>query len=160
MRNTLEGGRRSPRRGDGCMFRARPRPRRDVGPVSSVAIGPMRPSPPSRRHPGHCSTIPDAVGARATRRRHACCCTPYGPPSAAPRVSARATTERKTPTPPPSKPLLGRHRARHDAPPEARFARTAVYSTVLCSIPSHVARTVRHACKLPAPWTIKGGAVP
>jgi hypothetical protein len=94
MRNTLEGGRRSPRRGDGCMFRARPRPRRDVGPVSSVAIGPMRPSPPSRRHPGHCSTIPDAVGARATRRRHACCCTPYGPPSAAP--SSQRTGDDRT----------------------------------------------------------------
>jgi hypothetical protein len=62
--------------------------------------------------------------------------------------------------PPPSKPLLDGHRARHDAPSEARFARTAVYSTALCAIPSHVAKTVRHACKLPPPWPIKGGAVP
>jgi hypothetical protein len=77
-----------------------------------------------------------------------------------PRVSARVTTERKAPAPPPSKPLLDGHRARHDAPPEARFARTAVYSTALYAIPSHIARTVRHACKLPPPWHIKGGAVP
>jgi hypothetical protein len=67
MRNTLEGGRRSPRRGDRCLFRARPRPHRDVGPVSSVAIGLVRPSPPSRRHLEHCSAIPDAVGARSDK---------------------------------------------------------------------------------------------
>jgi hypothetical protein len=41
--------------------------RRDVGPVrhvSSVTIGPVRPPPLPRRHPGHCNTIPDAVGVR------------------------------------------------------------------------------------------------
>jgi hypothetical protein len=58
---------------------------------------------------------------------------------------------------PPSKPLLDRHRARHDAPPEARFARTAVHSAALCAIPPHVARTVRHAYKLLPPWPVKGG---
>jgi hypothetical protein len=36
-----------------------------------------------------------------------------------------------------------------DAPPEARFARTAVYSTTLCTILLHVIRTVRHDCKPP-----------
>jgi hypothetical protein len=77
-----------------------------------------------------------------------------------PRVSTRATTKRKTPMQPPSKPLPEGYRARHDVLLEARFARTAVYSTTLHATPSHVARTVWHACKLPPPWPIKGGAVP
>jgi hypothetical protein len=70
MRNTLKGGRWSPRRGDERLLCAHPSPRRDVGPakrVSSVAIGPVRPSPPSRRHPEHCSAIPDAVGVRGDK---------------------------------------------------------------------------------------------
>jgi hypothetical protein len=52
----------------------------------------------------------------------------------------------------------GGYMARHDVPPAARFTRTAIYSTALRAIPSHVARTVRHACKSPSPWPIKGGA--
>jgi hypothetical protein len=39
--------------------------RRDVGPagpVTSVAIGPVQPSPLSRHHPGHCITIPHCGG--------------------------------------------------------------------------------------------------
>jgi hypothetical protein len=52
--------------------------------------------------------------------------------------------------PPPSKLFLDRHRACHDVSPEARFARTVVYSTTLCAIPLHVVSTARHACKLPS----------
>jgi hypothetical protein len=136
------------------------RPRRDVGPVrwvSSIAIGHVRPSPPSQCHPGHCSAIPDAVGARGDK-------TPPRPLVCPVRLPISYTLESAhegTPSSPlPSKPLLDGHRARHDAPPEARFARTAVYSTALYAIPSHIARTVWHACKLPPPWPIKGGAVP
>jgi hypothetical protein len=61
----LERGRRNPRRGDGRLFHSRPGLRRDVrlaGPVTSVAVGPVQPSPPSQRHPGHCIAIPYAVG--------------------------------------------------------------------------------------------------
>jgi hypothetical protein len=64
---TLEIGRRNPRRGHRRLFHACPGLRRDVrpaGPVTSVAVGPVRPSPPSRHHSGHCVTIPDAVEAR------------------------------------------------------------------------------------------------
>jgi hypothetical protein len=74
-----------------------------------------------------------------------------------PRVNVRTTTRRGISTPPPSKPLLGGYRARHDAPSEAR---TAVHSVAMSAMPSHVTRTVRHTCKLPPPWHIKGGAVP
>jgi hypothetical protein len=61
---------------------------------------------------------------------------------------------------PPSKMLLNVHRTRHDAPSEVRFSRTTVYSVALYTIPSHVARTVWHACKLLPPWPTKGEAVP
>jgi hypothetical protein len=49
----------------------------------------------------------------------------------------------------PSKPLLDGHRTCNDALSEARFARTAIASTALYTIPPHVARIVRHDCKLP-----------
>jgi hypothetical protein len=156
----LERGRRSPRRGDERLLYACPGLRCDVrlaGPVTSVAIGPVRPPPPSQHHPGHCITIPYTVGIRGDKtppRRLLCARRP--PVSRTLESNCRMTT----PRPPPLKPLLGGHRARHDAPPEARLARTAVHSIVLCAIPPHVARTVRHACKLPPPWPIKGGAVP
>jgi hypothetical protein len=69
-RRTLERGRQNPRKGDRHLFRGRPGPRRDVGPVrrvSSVAISPVRPSSLSRRNPKHCSAIPDAVGVRGDK---------------------------------------------------------------------------------------------
>jgi hypothetical protein len=72
----------------------------------------------------------------------------------------RMALERATSTPPPSKPLLDEHRTRHDAPPEAGFDKTVVYSVALYAMPPHVARIVWHACKLLPPWSIKGGAVP
>jgi hypothetical protein len=52
------------------------------------------------------------------------------------------TTKQEAPTPLPSKPLLDRHKTHRDAPPEARFAKTATHSMALYAIPPHVARTV------------------
>jgi hypothetical protein len=81
-RRTLERGRRNHRKGDGRLFHACPGPRRDVRPVgrvSSVTVGPARPSLPSRLHPGHCSAIPDAVGLRGNKtppRRLLCALRP------------------------------------------------------------------------------------
>jgi hypothetical protein len=86
-RRTLERGQWSPRREDGRLLPARKGLRRDVGPagpVTSVAIGPVRPSPLSQHHLGHCITISYTVGDGATRRRHAGCCAPCGLPSVAP----------------------------------------------------------------------------
>jgi hypothetical protein len=77
-----------------------------------------------------------------------------------PRVLTWTALERATSTPPPSKLLLDAHRTHHDAPPEARFAGTAVYSVALNAMPSHMARIVWHACELLPPWPIKGEAVP
>jgi hypothetical protein len=142
-RRTLERGRRSPRMEDGRLLHALTGLRRDAGPtgpVTSVAIGPMRPSPssptPSRalhHHPQHCgggggghnATTPGVVGPVASRQPH-------------PRAYVRATTKQATPTTPPSKLLLDGYMARHDAPPDVRFARTAVYSTTLYTMPLHV----------------------
>jgi hypothetical protein len=115
----------------------------------------------AQRHPGHCITTPDAMEA----------CGDGMPPRQLlhprtaslqwhPRVLTRAVDEQETSTPPPSKPLLGVHKTRHDTPPEARFARMVVYSATLYTIPLHVDEIVRHACKLSPPWPIKRGAVP
>jgi hypothetical protein len=154
---TLEGG-------DVRLFHACPGLCRDVRPagcVTSVTIGPLRPSPPSQHHPEHCSAIPNAVGG--TGRKDTATPDVVRPTASRqlpPRVSVRMTTKWGISTPPPLKPLRDGHRARHDAPPEARFARTAVHSVALSAMPSHVVRIVRNACKLPPPWPIKGGAVP
>jgi hypothetical protein len=114
-----------PSKGDGRLFHARTGPCRDVGRVPAVTISLVRPSQPLHRHPQHCRSArrrdiatPAVVPCTASRHRH-------------PRISTRAATKWATPTPPPSKSLLDRYRAHHDVPPEARFARTAVYSTTL-----------------------------
>jgi hypothetical protein len=76
-------GRLNPRREDARLLLARTGRRHDVrlvGAVTSVAISPVRPSPPPRRHPGHCITIPDAVEACADRtplRQPLCLVWPY-----------------------------------------------------------------------------------
>jgi hypothetical protein len=80
-RRALEKGRWNPRGDDAQLLRARTGRRRDVRPVgavTSVAIGPVRPSPSPRRHPSHCITIPDAVEHAATGHRHASHCALYG----------------------------------------------------------------------------------
>jgi hypothetical protein len=66
-RRTLERGWWNPRIGYSRLSHARTGRRRDVEPVrrvSSVAIGPVQPSPTPRHHPGHCSTIPGVVGVQ------------------------------------------------------------------------------------------------
>jgi hypothetical protein len=125
-------------------------------PSPSVLCGhPRRP----QHHPGHCITIPNTMGGGQQDAATSAAVRPTASRQPHPRAYVRATTKRATPTTPPSKLLLDGYRARHDAPPDARFARTAVYSTTLYTMPLHVDKTVWHACKLPPPWPIKGGAV-
>jgi hypothetical protein len=80
--HALERGWRSPLREDGRLLPARTGLRRDIGPagpVTSVAIGPVRPSPPSQHHLGHCITISYTVGGRGDKtppRRLLCALRP------------------------------------------------------------------------------------
>jgi hypothetical protein len=63
----LKRGRWNPRKGYGSPPRARTGRRRDVGPVervSSVTVGPVRPSPPLYHHFEHFNDIPGVVGAQ------------------------------------------------------------------------------------------------
>jgi hypothetical protein len=112
-------------------------------------------------HPGRCTIIPDAVrvcGDGTPPRQPMCLVRPH--------VNGTLESPRGRPSNeqplhhPPSKPLLDAHRIRHDAPPEARFARTTVYFMALYAMPLHVGEIVWHTCKLLPPWPIKGGAVP
>jgi hypothetical protein len=57
---------------------------RPAGTVFSVAVIPVRPSPPLQHHAGYCDNIPNAVGAREDGRRHARRCASYGLPLTAP----------------------------------------------------------------------------
>jgi hypothetical protein len=86
-RRALEGGRRNPRRGDKYFFHVYTGLHREVRPagtIFSIAISPVRPSPPLQRHSVHCSVIPDAVkvhGDRTSPRPLLCL---VRPPSTAP----------------------------------------------------------------------------
>jgi hypothetical protein len=86
----------------------------------------------------NCGNHSNAVGHAGTGRRHACHCTPYGPPSTAPSgppgdapVNHYAFTLEAP---------LFMYRARCDAVTEAGLARTGVISTGLYTIPPHVAK--------------------
>jgi hypothetical protein len=145
-----------PSKGDEYLFYVYTGLHRDVRPagaVFSVAVKPCAAIPASaaslQRHSGHCSDIPDAVKdaqgrdvAKPTTVLRTASCQRH------PRDSARAAAGRATSTPPPSKPLLYGHRTRHDASPEAGFARTAIYSMALYTMPPHVGEIVRYDCKL------------
>jgi hypothetical protein len=63
-RRALERRRWNPQKGYGHLYRARRRDVELVRRVSSITVSPVRPSPLPRHHPGHCSTIPGAVGVQ------------------------------------------------------------------------------------------------
>jgi hypothetical protein len=132
--HTLERGRWNPRKGtDACSTltqdHAMTSDQWDASPPSPSVL---------RGHPSTAAPSPTLREYVATRHRHDDCCVPYGSPSAAPWISVRTTTKGKISAPPLSKPLLDGYRAHRDAPPEARFARTAVHSVALSAMPSHV----------------------
>jgi hypothetical protein len=137
----------------------------------AMTSGQWERSPPSPsalcNHPRHRNAIlataspyPTLWQHAATGHRHANHCALYGLMSTAPSNPHADSPRTSNLYATPSKPLLDAHRTCHDAPPEARFARTTIYSAMLCAIPPHVARTVWHACKLPPSCPINGGAVP
>jgi hypothetical protein len=130
----------------------------------AVTSGQWERSPPSPSalcdHPGHCTTMPDAVEHAATGHHHDSHCASYGLMSAAPSNPHADGPRTSNLYAAPSKPLLGTQRTHRDAPPEAGFDRTTVYSVALYAMHLHVGEIVWHTCKLLPPWPIKGGAVP
>jgi hypothetical protein len=125
----------------------------------TVTSGQWERSPPSPSalcdHPRHRDAIPATASPYPTLwkhavkgHRHASHCASYGLMSTAPSSPHADSPQTSNLYATPSKPLLDTHKTRHDALPEAGFARTAVYSTALYAMPPHVARIVLHACKL------------
>jgi hypothetical protein len=157
----------SPRRGAGrtlkYLFRDYTGPHRDVRPAGSVipvAVNPVRPSLPLQRHAGHCDDIPDAVGVREDK-------TSPRPPLSHVRAPVNGTLE--------SARYGGRTTNHYAAPLETAPVRAQDASRChdwneirqddrqLHGTARHAStrrRIVRHACKSPSPWPIKGRAIP
>jgi hypothetical protein len=118
----------------------------------------VRPSPLLLRHVAHCYNCSDAVGHAETGRRHASHCTAYGILSAAPSsppedalVNHYASTLEVAPV-----------RAQ-DAPRRRDWSKIRQDGHHLHGTVRHVAtrsKIVRHACKSPSPWSIKGRRPP
>jgi hypothetical protein len=135
-----------------------PRPRRGAG----RTLEPSSRDPAGSNHDVRPAGAPSPLLSILCGHPRPCCATPRtatttptllstrgrdtATPATAPRTDhhqrlprARLETPRSTTTPPPSKPPLFKHRARHDAMTGARFARTTVNPPALYAIPSHVA---------------------
>jgi hypothetical protein len=125
--------------------------RRDAIPST---VDPVRPPPCLQHHAGHCynnSGAVEHVGRDAA--------TPATVPHTDHRQRlprARLKKPRPTTVPLPSKLRLFEYRTRHDDKTVARTVRTAANSAALHTILPHVAKTVRHDCNSPSPWSIKG----
>jgi hypothetical protein len=166
-RRALERGAAEPSKGDEYFFYAYTGLHHDVRPtrtVFSVAISPVRPSPPPQRHydatPGTAATFPTLLGRTGTGHHHDRRCASYGPPS----------------TPPSSRPAGGGRTANlyaitleaaplraQDSPQRPNRSKIRRDDRQLRDTARHAIarrRIVRHACKLLSPWPIKGGAVP
>jgi hypothetical protein len=112
----LERGQWNPRREDERLLHARTELCRDVGPagpVTSVSIGPVRPSPPSptpsqalHHHLLHCGGTGRQDAATPAVVRPAASCQPH------PRANVWTMTEREVSTPPPPKSFLNGHGTR------------------------------------------------
>jgi hypothetical protein len=151
-------GTAEPSKGDKYFFYVYIGLHRDVRPartVFSVAISPVRPSPPLEHHceatPGTAATSPTMLRCTGTGRR-----PPSTPPSSRPAGSGRTsnlypTTLEAAPVPAQDSPQRpNRSKIRWDG---RQFRGTA------CHAFTH-RRIVRHTCKLLSPWPINGGAVP
>jgi hypothetical protein len=116
------------------------------------------PSPPLSRHAVRCYNYSDAVEHAGTGRRHARCCTSYGASSTAPSsplegapVNHYASTLEATPVQAQDVPQRhNRSKVRQDV----RQLHGTVRHTATRS------EIVRHACKSPSPWPIKGRRPP
>jgi hypothetical protein len=123
-----------------------------------VAVSPLRPSPPLLHHAARCYNCSGAVEHAGTRRRHASHCTAYGTLSAAPSsppedapVNHYASTLEAAPV------------QAQDTPRRHDWSKIRQDGRQLLSTIRHAAtrsKIVRHACKSPSPWSIKGRRSP
>jgi hypothetical protein len=118
----------------------------------------VRPSSPLLRHAVHCCNYYDAVEHAGTGRRHACYCTPYGSSSTAPSsppgdasVNHHASTLEVAPVQAQGTPR--RHDWSKIHQDNRQFPGTVRHTITRSQI-------VRHACKSPSPWPIKGRRPP
>jgi hypothetical protein len=126
--------------------------------MTSVAVNPVRPSPPLLRHAAHCYNYSDAIEHVGTECRHACYSTSYGSSSTAPSsppgdapVNHHASTLEAAPVQAQGTPR------RHDwgkIRQDDRQLPGTVRHTITRS------EIVRHACKSPSPLPIKGRRSP
>jgi hypothetical protein len=137
--------------------------RRDIEParaVLSVAVSPVRPSPPLQHHAGYCDDIPDAVGVHGDR-------TSPSLPLCLIRTPVDGTLELARGRWPDNQPLHHHPRSHscrstghattpqqeQDSPDGRQLRGTARHASTR-------RRIVRHTCKLLSPWPIKGRAIP
>jgi hypothetical protein len=131
-----------------------------VGKAIPVVVSPVRPSPSLQRHAAHCNDIPDTVGAHGDRTSPCLAlCLVWTPVDGTLKPVRRWRPDgqplRRHPR---SRSCLGIGRAttpwldeiRQDGRQLRRTARHAFTRR----------RIVRHTCKLPPPWPVKGGAAP
>jgi hypothetical protein len=156
-------GTAEPSNGGECFFYDYTRLHRDVRPagtVFSVAISPVRPSPPLQHHAGHCDDIPDAVEARkdGTLPRPPLCLygLPLTAPSSRPAGGGRTTDLYSTTLE--AAPVRAQDSSRRPNRSDIRQDGRQLRGTTRHAFTRR--RIVRYACKLHPPWPIKGGAVP
>jgi hypothetical protein len=123
-----------------------------------VDVSPVRPSPPLLCHTARCYNCSDAVEDARTGRRHASHCTAYGTLSAAPSSSPEDTPVNHYASTLEAAPVQAQGTPRRRDWSKIRQDGRQLLSTI-----RHAAtrsQIVRHACKLPSPWSIKGRRSP
>jgi hypothetical protein len=116
------------------------------------------PSPPLLRHAAHCYNCSNTIEHTGTGRRHACHCTSYGPLSTAPSSPLEAAPVNHYASNLEAAPVLAQ-----DAPRRRDWSKIRQDGHQLYGVVRHTAtrrKIVRHACKSPSPWPIKGRRPP
>jgi hypothetical protein len=123
-----------------------------------VAVGPVRPSPPLSRHAARCYNCSGAIEHAGTGRRHASHYAAYGTLSAAPSSPPEGTPVNHYASTLEAAPVRAQ-----DTPRRRDWSKIRQDSRQLPSTVRHAAtrsKIVRHSCKSPSPWSIKGRRSP
>jgi hypothetical protein len=118
----------------------------------------MRPSPPLLGHAAHCYNCSNTIEHVGTGRRHVCHCTSYGLLSTAPSSPLEAAPVNHYASTLEAAPVRAQDAPRRRGWSKIRQDGRQLYGTV-----RHTAtrrEIVRHYCKSPPPWPIKGRRSP